>query len=86
MKVKVVVTQSCLTLCNPLDYRPLGSSVHGIFQAKILEWETISYFKGSSHLGMEPGSPVLQPDSLPSELLENPVLYIIYIIYIYIWI
>ena len=50
MKVKVIVTQSCLTLCNPLDYRPLGSSVHGIFQARILEWEIISYFKGSSPL------------------------------------
>ena len=37
MKVKVVVTQSCLTLCNPPDYRPLGSSVHGIFQARILD-------------------------------------------------
>ena len=30
------VTQSCLTLCNPMDYSPSGSSVHGIFQARIL--------------------------------------------------
>ena len=31
------VIQSCLTLCNPMEYSPLGSSVHGIFQARILE-------------------------------------------------
>ena len=30
--------KSCLTLCNPLDYSPAGSSVHGILQARILEW------------------------------------------------
>ena len=30
--------QSCPTLCNPMDYSPLGSSVHGILQAGILEW------------------------------------------------
>ena len=37
-KVKVLVTQSCLTLCIPMDCNPLGSSVHAILQAKILEW------------------------------------------------
>ena len=37
------VTQSCPTLCNPLDYSPLGSSVYGILQAKILEWVAISF-------------------------------------------
>ena len=40
--------QSCLTLCNPMDYSPPGSSVHGIFLAKTLEWITISYFRGTS--------------------------------------
>ena len=30
--------QSCLTLCDPMDYNPLGSSIHGILQARILEW------------------------------------------------
>ena len=34
----VLVTQSCLTLCDPKDCSPPGSSVHGIFQARILEW------------------------------------------------
>ena len=33
-----LVAQSCLTLCNPMDCRPLGFSVHGILQARILEW------------------------------------------------
>ena len=36
-KVKVLVTQSCLTLCNPMDFSPPGSTVHGILQARILE-------------------------------------------------
>ena len=38
----------CLTLCDPVDYRVPGSSVHGIFQARILKWVAISYSKGSS--------------------------------------
>ena len=42
-----VCAQSCLTLCNPMDCSPPGSSVHGILQA-ILEWVAISYSKGSS--------------------------------------
>ena len=40
------VIQSCLTPCNPLDYSPPGSSVHGIFQAGILEWVAISSSRG----------------------------------------
>ena len=39
--VCVLVTQLCLTLCNPMDCNSLGSSVHGILQARILEWVTI---------------------------------------------
>ena len=46
--VKVLVAQLCLTLCNPMIYSPPGSSVHGIFQARILEWLTISFSSGSS--------------------------------------
>ena len=42
-KVKVLVTQSSLTLCNPMDCSPLGPSVHGISQAGILEWAAISF-------------------------------------------
>ena len=44
MKVKVKVTQSCLTLCDPMDYY----TVHGILQARILEWVAISFSRGSS--------------------------------------
>ena len=45
---EVLVTQSCPTLCNSMDYSPPGSSVHGIFQARILEWVAISFSRGSS--------------------------------------
>ena len=43
VKVKVKVAQSCPTLCDPRDYR-----VHGILQARILEWVAIPFSKGSS--------------------------------------
>ena len=39
--------QSCLTLCDPTDRSPPGSSVHGIFQARGLEWCAIAFSKGS---------------------------------------
>ena len=42
------VTQSCLTLCYPMDCSLPGSSVHGIFQARVLEWVAISFSRGSS--------------------------------------
>ena len=45
---KVKVAQSCPTLCDPMDCSPPGSSVHEIFQARILEWTAISFFRGSS--------------------------------------
>ena len=45
MKVKSEseVSQSCLTLSDPMDCSPLGSSVHGIFQARVLEWGAIAF-------------------------------------------
>ena len=45
--VKVLVTQSCLTLCDPMDCSLPGSSVHGILQARILEWVAIPFSRGS---------------------------------------
>ena len=42
-----VCAQSCPTLCNPMDYSPSGFSVHGIFQARILEW-VVPSSRGSS--------------------------------------
>ena len=41
-------TQSCLTLCDPMDCNSPGSSVHGILQASILEWVAVSSSRGSS--------------------------------------
>ena len=38
-----LVTQSCLTLCDPMDCSPPGSSIHRIFQARVLEWVAISF-------------------------------------------
>ena len=45
MKVKseIEVTQSCLTLSDPMDCSPPGFSVHGIFQARVLEWGAIAF-------------------------------------------
>ena len=42
------VTQSCPTLCDPMDSSLPGSSIHGIFQARVLEWVAISFSRGSS--------------------------------------
>ena len=58
------VTQSCLTLCDPVDCSPPGSSVHGILQARILEWVAISF---------EPRSPILQADALTSSVQFSSV-------------
>ena len=43
-----LVAQSCPILCNPMDCNPSGSSVHGILQARILEWVAMPSFRGSS--------------------------------------
>ena len=48
MKVKVLVAQLCLTLCDPVDCSLPGSCVHRISQARILEWVAISFSRGSS--------------------------------------
>ena len=44
----VLVTQLCPSLCNPMDCSLPGSSVHGILQARILEWDAISFSRGFS--------------------------------------
>ena len=73
VEVKVLVAQLCLTLCDPMDCSPPGSSVHGILQARILEWIAIPFSKGSSQPRDRSGSPALQADSLQSEPLEKPM-------------
>ena len=53
---------------------PPGFSVHGISQARILEWMAISFFKDLPHPGIKPSSPALQADSLSLSHLGNPTL------------
>ena len=66
------IAQWCLTLCYPLDGSLPSFSVHGISQARILEWVAISFSRGSSLPGIKPGSPTLQADSLQLSHLESP--------------
>ena len=61
-----VVSESC----DPVDCSPPGSSVHGISQARILEWVAISFSRGFPDLGIKPQSPALQADSLWTERLN----------------
>ena len=67
MKDKVLVAQSCLTLCDPMDCSLPGSSVHGILQARILEWVVIPFSRGSSWPRDRTWISRIQADSLPSE-------------------
>ena len=49
------VAQSCPTLRDSMDYSPPGSSIHGILQARVLEWVAISFSRGSSSLRDQTG-------------------------------
>ena len=62
--MKVKVAQLRLTLCDLMDY-----TVHGILQARILEWAAFPFSRGSS----QPRSPALQADSLPASHQGSPV-------------
>ena len=66
-----LVSKPCLTLCDPTDCSPLGSSVHGILQARTLEWP----FPSPGDLpdpGIESAFPTFQEDSLPLNHQESP--------------
>ena len=72
-----ILTWLCLVLnhvwlCNPMDYSPSGSSVHGILQARILEWVAMHSSRGSSQPKIKLRSPTLQADSLLSEPPGRP--------------
>ena len=67
VKMKVLVTWSCPTLCHPMDYDLPVSSVRGILQARILEWVASPFSRDLPDPGIEPGSPALHTDSLPFE-------------------
>ena len=66
-KVKVKVAQSCLTLCHPMDYR-----VHGILQARILQWVAYLFCRGSSQTRGQTKTAALQANSLPAEPQGSP--------------
>ena len=67
-KMKVLVARPCGILWNSTDCNPPDTSVHGILQARILEWVAIPFCRGSSWPRDRTRPPVLQADSLPSEL------------------
>ena len=66
----------CPTLCDPMDCSPPGPSVHGILQARILEWVAISFFRESSQPRDRTWPPALQADSLPYKPPGKPQLYL----------
>ena len=66
------VVQSCLTLFSPTDCSPPASSVHGTFQARILEWVAISFSRGSSQPRDQTHPLHWQVDSLPLCHLGKP--------------
>ena len=61
------VTHLCQTLCNPMDY-----TVHGVLQARILEWVAIPFSRDLPNPRIEPRSPTLRVDSLPAEPPGKP--------------
>ena len=67
-KVKVKVSQLCLTLCDPMDY-----TVHGILQARILEWVAFPSPGDLPNPGIKPRCPALQADSLPAKPQGKPM-------------
>ena len=71
-KVKLIVSQSCLTLCDPMDCSLPGSSVLGISQVRILEQASTSFSRDSLNPGIELGFSTLQTNSLPSEPSGKP--------------
>ena len=78
MKVKVLVCQSCLTLCNSMDWSLPGSSVHEIFPGKNIGVGRHSLLQGNlPDPGVKPRSPAMQADSL---LSKAPVLNITFFI------
>ena len=72
--VLCLVAKSCLTLCNTMDCSPPGFFVHGILQARILEWLPFPFLEDVPDQGIKPWSLALQADSLPFELQGSPSL------------
>ena len=68
----LLVAQSCLTLCDPMDHSYQGPLSMGILKARMLEWVAMLSSRGSSQQRDETRSPTLQADSLPSEPPGKP--------------
>ena len=79
----VLVAQLYPSLCNPMDCNLPGSSVHEIFQARILEYSSIPFPEDLPNLGIKPGSPKLQAESLPSEPPGKPLRIMLSLSYLY---
>ena len=78
-RMRAKLLQSCPTLCDPVDCSPPGFSVHGIFQARILEWVAVPPPGDLPDPGIEPASPVapaLQADSLLLSCWVTQIKYI----------
>ena len=76
MKVKreSEVAQLCLTLSDPINCSPPGSSVHGIFQARVLEWGAIA-FSGQASLSITNSRCLLKLMSIESEMPSNHLIF-----------
>ena len=71
-QMKVLTAQSYLTLCDPMDCRPPGYSVHRTFQARILEWIAISSSRDLPNPGMDSASHALAGRFFTTEPLGKP--------------
>ena len=65
--------QSCPTLCDPTDCSLSGSSIHGIFQARVLEWVAISFSRGSSRAQDQTTSPAVAGEFFTAEPWASPI-------------
>ena len=79
MKVKSEseVAQTCPTLCDPMDCSPPGSSVHGIFQARVVEWVAIAFSDSLFYSPRNSLSPQTFNTTLPSSLIADMTLLLI---------
>ena len=75
-RVLCLITQSRLTLCNPMDYSLPASSVHGFLQQENWSGQLFPSPGDLPNPGIEPRSPALQADSLTSEPPVKPLTYI----------
>ena len=72
-RLSCLVIESCPLLCNSVDYSPPGSSVHGISQARILEWFPFPPPGDLPNTGIEPMSPVLAGFTCYTKSSDNSV-------------